>query len=86
MMKWLATKDFDLATLISEMEKKHNNELEVASKLERMQTEKVELHLQLKKSCEKIYQMQREKEELCFQLEQSCKNITLIDGKKRINM
>ena len=33
MMKWLATKDFDLAALISEMEEKHNNELEVATKL-----------------------------------------------------
>ena len=57
MMKWLATKDFDLASLISEMEEKHNNELEVASKLEIMQTEKGGLHLQLKKSCENIDQM-----------------------------
>ena len=65
-MKWLATKDFDLATLISEVEEKHNNEMEVTSKLEIMQTEKGELHLQLQKSCENIEQMQREKEELCI--------------------
>jgi kinesin family protein 15 len=82
MMKWLAAKDFELANLISGVEEKHNNDLEVASKLEIIQSEKGELHLQLNKSCEKIEQMQREKEELCFQLEQSCNKITLMEDQQ----
>lgn len=79
MMRWFTAKDFDLANLIPRVEEQQNNELEVARKLEIMESEKGELHLQLKNSCEKIEQMQREKEELSFQLEQSCKKITLMD-------
>lgn len=79
MMRWFTAKDFDLANLIPRVQEQQNNELEVARKLEIMESEKGELHLQLKNSCEKIEQMQREKEELSFQLEQSCKKITLMD-------